>query len=695
MSLVILSNQLEVKEENTPSEWEKPYAFHNALKDTLRIPPNSEVALQSIKVNKNTDTITLDGSQLFYQTYGNDLVDPAVSPALTQLDTTQIPIMCRIRPVNNFAENVSHQLFADRVGVAMNEGIPHPDFFGEQACTVKLDSSNDYDGFNLSYQGRGDMGGTSYIPGVDKWVKRYDNASGDDDDTLTMSVSGSNIRATSKNGDRAGQSLEALMIAQDVPISHFNGEVRWDLDGLFTYGGANGHEIEVDCAMGLSRTNQGGINQGDPSYFNDAGSELPTADGYGNLQFFDYVIRIEKGITDSGYRLWVGQSALSPNAEGPEQDIEYVMREVEYFGWATTGGKKPEAPFQSERYNMGTNTAKINQFKIQIEGERVNFWYHTGTKDTLTTGAGDANNGGSYGTWLLLCSTKSTTATEWATLNDNSNPVNQKNYRQHVPKPISTATYNMYPLMYINATADNGGGGKYYFDCSKYGGRNITDGVKINSASSDYVQRLRNSGNEETLEQLESRYMFIMGGGEVPPKNNFYTEDFTHSKNKLATFSYNAMLGTPTVYDPTVGANAREVLGFKTDLLTATSKPPTLSGVVYTYGSDVKPQLDSQTNLFVRLNNFSQRSFNAGIGRPSKIIYTLPRFDMSGRDIGSGLYYEPGERLYLNLANTEELYMNEFDISIVDSRERLARVLNGTTVICLHFRPSSTTLSRT
>lgn len=693
MSLVILSNQLEVKEETTPSEWEKPYAFHNALKDTLRIPPNSEVALQSIKVNKNTDTITLDGSQLFYQTYGNDLVDPAVSPAMTQLETTQIPIACPIRPVNNFAESVSHQLFANRVGVAMNEGLPHPDFFGEQACTLKLDTNNDFEGFNLSYEGRGDMGDTSYIPGVDKWKKRYDNESGNDDDTLTMTVVGSNIRATSKNGERAGQTLEALMIAEDVPISHYNGEVRWDLDGLFKYGGSS-NEIEVDCAMGLSRTNKGGINNGDPSYFNDAGEELPTADGVGNLQFFDYVMRIEEGRTPSGHRLWIGQSALSPNAEGPEQDVDYEMREIEYYGWATSGGTKPEAPFQSERYNFSTNTQKINQLKIQIEGERVNFWYHTGTKDTTTTGAGDSNNGGSHGTWKLLCSTKQATGSEWATLNDNSDANNKKSYRQHVPKPISTATYNMYPLMYLNAEADNGAGGKYYFDCSKYGGRNITDGVKIDSASSDYVQRMRDTGSEGTLEQLESRYMFIMGGGEIEPRDKFYTEAHTHSKNKLSTFSYNTMIGTPTVYDPTVGANAREVLGFNTDLLTATAKPPTITGNAFIYGSDVKPQLDSQTNLFVRLNNFSQRSFNAGIGRPSKIIYTLPRFDMSGRDQGSGLYYEPGERVYLNLANTEELYINEFDISIVDSRERLARVLNGTTVICLHFRPSSTILTR-
>lgn len=693
MSLVILSNQLEVKEETTDSEWEKPYSFHNALKETLRIPPNSEVALQSIKVNKNSDTLTLDGSQIFYQTYGDDLVDPAVSPAITQQDTTQIPIMCRIRPVNNFAEEVSHQLFADRVGTAMNEGIPHPDFFGEQECNLKLDATNNFDGFNLSYEGRGDMGSTSYIPGVDKWLKRY-NSTEDADGSLVMSVAGNNIRGTSRNGDRDIQTLEALMIAQDVPISHYNGEVRWDLDGLFKYGGANGHEIETDVAMGLSRTNET-TSDGDPTYFVDTGDSLPTADGVGNLQFLDYVIRIEKGLTDAGHRLWVGQSSFAPNAQGPEQNVNYEMREVEYWGWATTGGKKPEAPFQTERYNFTTNTEKINQFKIQVIGETVNFWYHTGTKDTTTAGAGDSNNGGSYGTWLLLCSTTQASESEWNTIFDNTTPTNVKSYRQHVPKPISTATYNLYPLMYLNATADNGGGGKYYFDCSKYGGRNITDGVKYGSSSSDYVQRMRESGSEGTLEELESRYMFIMGGGEVAPKNYFYTERNTMAKNKLAGFSYNVILGTPTAYEPTPLANARDVLGFATDLLTNSSKPPTIIGVVYTYASDVSPVLDSQTNLFVRLNNFSQRSFNAGVGRPSKIIYTLPRFDMSGREIGSGLYYEPGERVYLNLANTEELYVNEFSIDIVDSRERLARVLSGTTIICLHFRPSSTILSRT
>jgi hypothetical protein len=52
MSLIITSNQ---GTENTPeiSNAFKPYSYQNRLLNTMRIPPNSEIALQSAKINKN------------------------------------------------------------------------------------------------------------------------------------------------------------------------------------------------------------------------------------------------------------------------------------------------------------------------------------------------------------------------------------------------------------------------------------------------------------------------------------------------------------------------------------------------------------------------------------------------------------------------------------------------------------------
>ncbi len=53
MSLIVCSN---IKDENDYDEKDEnraPYRFQNSLKQTFRIPPNSAIAVQSVKVNKS------------------------------------------------------------------------------------------------------------------------------------------------------------------------------------------------------------------------------------------------------------------------------------------------------------------------------------------------------------------------------------------------------------------------------------------------------------------------------------------------------------------------------------------------------------------------------------------------------------------------------------------------------------------
>ena len=52
MSLIITSN---IGQENNTaaSNAFKPYSYQNRLLNTMKIPPNSEIALQSAKINKN------------------------------------------------------------------------------------------------------------------------------------------------------------------------------------------------------------------------------------------------------------------------------------------------------------------------------------------------------------------------------------------------------------------------------------------------------------------------------------------------------------------------------------------------------------------------------------------------------------------------------------------------------------------
>ena len=104
------------------------------------------------------------------------------------------------------------------------------------------------------------------------------------------------------------------------------------------------------------------------------------------------------------------------------------------------------------------------------------------------------------------------------------------------------------------------------------------------------------------------------------------------------------------------------------------------------YDSDVTPEIIDYSSQFIRLDNFTQTSYNAGTGRPSRILYHMPRFDNSNREIGTGLYFEPHQRVYIKLNNTEKIPANEFHLSICDNKERLITDLTGQTIICLHVR---------
>jgi hypothetical protein len=63
----------------------------------------------------------------------------------------------------------------------------------------------------------------------------------------------------------------------------------------------------------------------------------------------------------------------------------------------------------------------------------------------------------------------------------------------------------------------------------------------------------------------------------------------------------------------------------------------------------------------------------------------VPRFDNAGNEFG-GLFFEPGERVYIKLHNTTRLMRNEFSLSLVNPDETLATNITGKTIIMLHFR---------
>ncbi len=114
--------------------------------------------------------------------------------------------------------------------------------------------------------------------------------------------------------------------------------------------------------------------------------------------------------------------------------------------------------------------------------------------------------------------------------------------------------------------------------------------------------------------------------------------------------------------------------------------PVSWDGNTTVFWSQMAPAPDSLGSLFVRVSSTAHNSFNGCKESMSKILWTLPRFDARGEDNGA-LFFEPHERLYIDLENNAGNQMiNNMQIQIVDINERESTDLVGNTIVILHIR---------
>lgn len=98
---------------------------------------------------------------------------------------------------------------------------------------------------------------------------------------------------------------------------------------------------------------------------------------------------------------------------------------------------------------------------------------------------------------------------------------------------------------------------------------------------------------------------------------------------------------------------------------------------------------------FIRSNSFTHQSYNFNKGLPSKILWTVPRFENGGAGlVGAGpslmgaLYYQQDNPIYLDLNNAAPIVINTIDIEFVDIDEVPVTDLTGPSVVSLHIRKS-------
>ena len=619
MSLLITSNSEHRDNFNSGRSQQglnKSWSYQNNLQDTFKIPANSEIAVQSIKLNRSGN-VTLDESNSTYAFYfGEELgTFNAESEEITQKMSVNVPwarsivASADIFGVSNYVNNnstvngVSDNVngIARRFEKSLNRNMWHPMLLQNASNTINP-------GAKVTPQRNGS--------GVD-WLGWNIQVSNNGSSTNASNISASWIGDT-KNGDTQGKdyTYDPKTRVLTAPDDNFSPCVGTQFPLSLCHGSFTVELVKtkgIYQRYGLTRATNGErdiYTQGVPEYFDDN-------DG-GN--FYDYLVEIAN---DGDIDIY----------EAGVYGDELAMLQLDY---GTT-------------VNADTENIKYISFVIKNEQVSVVVENASGVKTTLTSG---------------------TSATSASNL-----------------KPVGMTTRFLYPKIdleeketckiheYFGVNIANhvyGNGGKYTgFDF---------DELQPNYTYHDFYNYLLDwdsgGGGPAYLSDLD------LNVEKMIDKVNLIGLNSTGQCDYKVTF----ITAPDSRYDNTDSCNTQFLLGFHNrSLVNVANTTSATTPFTKTFISDEPPEIQGTQSLFVRLKNMSFESTNLAKSAKSKILYHLPAFGNTGTRVGA-LFFEPSERVYLKLNNTEDLFLSTIEIDIVYADETLAECLQGKTTVVLHIK---------
>jgi len=621
MSLVITSNEIQGTD-TVNSQFQKPYSWTNHLNQNLVLPANSEVAVQSLKVNKD-GTITISPYHKFYIYFGVKL------SSTTNINDTQsdahIVDLGITEPTDLTVESL-----ADLLTSALNRGLPTPETFGLAECTVVRNSNGtDFQGFKFKFSSRDNNTGDNYIP--TNWINLWADTQIGAGSGLTFN-SASNTLTPIPNY-QTGRRLQYFnqAMATNTPLS-LNGGI-YEVDLTNASGTAWG--------VGLRRC-QGSAGQPTPIEYDPSISDL----GY-SYQYNDFAVyAIQDTILGQNQQFKIRVYCSTYSSDRVlDEDLFLTQKEVNY----TTGN----GSFTSV-YNWSTNASNITKILIGVENENVEVVLASATHQ-----------------YVLVPKTGN-----FKKLNASNGLVEPIRF-----PPIRDTCRVLYPTAMLTQNASNNRSLKI----DTWGGRPIPN-FTYSNANNDWYAFITQNGlqsqyeyNVETVPRLDTNagqatitqpiYKGLNASG--------YFEDYDYVM---------ILKPDNELYKGTELANISKLMGFPNVVVLDNASKSGSNLEISEYTSEVAPTLKSTTSLFVRLNNLPVKSYNAGQSRRSQIIYSAPRFSTGTDQSVGALFFECPEKTYVSLDNPNPINLNTLNIDIVNENETLAEDLLGKTVCTLHFR---------
>ena len=622
MSLVVTSNRDDDVVRRNEASIYSAWSYRNDLSSTYKIPPNSQVALQSCKVNLDGRITIGENNSWWYDWFGYDVdaidnTDGTGTEVEEKINlTTSYPKLQDIDVARGSILELTTDELAERLKKYHREY--HPLEMNQFDCDVKRNSGLDFLGFEFKYNQY--TGNASTMPTS---AEKFYN----DEEAQRFSYN----TGTGVFQRNAGTFVDpAVGILLGAPLSAVGGDCR------VTISSANGSGLE--WGFGLSRDCPNYfINEDEeyrPYYFDNFNDEDENeAMGLDNHLYFE-----DFGVHRNDLDELVLRHAV-PTTDGSA----LVHKEVRY--WLNVNGSLAGAG----RYDMGTNALGYTAFQLSLNGEVIELYGINASGTDFITGF-DATQ--PKRTYFRPC-----TQTNWCL-----HPVLFVGYDGITEQgQLTLASFSGVNITNYNSRLDSQFSKKGWFE---------TASMLSNVDNFRPINRCRDLDLRTIFDPDETNAPYVYAQKELNASG--------------VDYKYAMILKPNNTYHPTFGASTADLFGFpgRSLVMDGTGTFPAITfGSDVAPDLNCMKSIFVRLNGFGQ-QVINARTGN----KSTILSHLPTADSSSSQGSSQRIFYEPSNLLWLDLNNPYEMVVSEFSIDFVYSNEQYAKILQGQSIVCLYFR---------
>ena len=625
----------------------KPYQFRNNLRNPLIIKKDSEIAVESVKIEKQ-DVIDYENPVKTNFWFGERLVGSATNASYLESISYHIPTENDINEglaPTDFAEAFQEEILKPAYSL-------HPEIDSQNIeCNVVFDS-NKFDGFQFKIPQIG-ADPTSVVPPSDTFLQEVHGAAIYD---------GTTIGATS---DDTHVQLQPE-VSQGGPLSLHNGSLTFSnilVNDTFVCGLAR--------PFIKSRTDQEAVT-------NFTNFNAPFGLGDLDQDFYDYAVEV----TDAGgirafhavpYEFFDGSEDVPEPVNNPPilamREIVYYQKNNEKFAANNVDNSAfaTGTPIPSASLGDITFEATGEKMKISVSGKTLVevVTVNASTKGQIPKPIGQT-------CWKMYPTISFGAASDEC---DITNYGCRTSSTIHNNRPQN----NWVTRCLLDVSLD----GDHEADILHMTSRNVTE-------------RWRNAFNWPTVVDTKDCYQPYVGLLSDPalPVRGATLRDYKGlQNNNIKDYENIFIMGSSDRYMPQDSSNWQPNSGRQLGFQHLAINPD--SGITHvggyhgaSFASPNRPLTTSTQSTFIRVPTLTHETYNFGTGNPSKILFQLPKFDNAGNESGA-LYYQNSDKFFVDLNNTTDIRVTDLDVHFVRKNEKFATDLTGSSEVVFVIREKS------